>query len=131
MTQGPTLASRQKQAPGRGKFTLLKMASQGGIPKNVYTIPFLIYAYGVPETTFKRWRKNARSGIKRDEDNVVTEALKPGNVIEDRTVAREYYNARYFYVEKRLSEEKDKTLENSRTSTYGRKVAYDTNTIPN
>jgi hypothetical protein len=113
-----------KTKASRGKFTSMKKASQGGIPKNVYTIPFLIYAYGVPETTFKRWRKSARSGINRNQDNAVPEALKPGNVIEEHTVAREYYNARYFYVEKRLSEEKDKSLENSRTSTYGRKVAY-------
>ena len=40
-----------------GKFISLKKESQGGIPKNVYTVPYLIYAYGVPETTFKRWRK--------------------------------------------------------------------------
>jgi hypothetical protein len=113
-----------KTKASRGKFSSMKKASQGGIPKNVYTIPFLIYAYGVPETTIKRWRKNARSGINRNQDNVVPEALKPGNVIEELTVPREYYNAQYFYVEKRLSEEKDKSLENSRTSTYGRKVAY-------
>jgi hypothetical protein len=35
----------------------MKKASQGAVLKNVYTVPYLIYAYGVPETTFKRWRK--------------------------------------------------------------------------
>ncbi len=102
----------------------MKKAPQGGIPKNVYTVPFLIYAYGVPETTFKRWRKAAKNGVNHSIDNGKADELKPGNVIEERTVAREYYNARYFYVQKRLQEEKDEGGLSLSTNKYARQVAY-------
>jgi hypothetical protein len=54
----------------------MKKASQdGGIPKNVYTVPYLIYAYGVPETTFKRWRKAAKNCVNHSIDNAKADEL--------------------------------------------------------
>jgi hypothetical protein len=57
-------------------------------------------------------------------DNGKADELKPGNVIEERTVAREYYNARYFYVQKRMQEEKDEGGFSLSTNKYARQVAY-------
>ena len=75
-----TYVGQKKKSCG-GQFISLKKASQEGIPKNVYTAPYLIYAYGVPDTTFKRWRESARGGVTKCviEDSI-GDPLLPGNV---------------------------------------------------
>ena len=35
-------------------------------------------------------------------EDTLVDPLLPGNVIEDRNAAREYYNARYFYVQHKV-----------------------------
>jgi hypothetical protein len=37
-----------------GKYVSLKKSSQQGVPKNVCTIPYLMWAYDVTKCTFKR-----------------------------------------------------------------------------
>jgi hypothetical protein len=119
-----TYIGKKKKACG-GKFVSLKKASQEGIPKNVYTVPYLIYAYGVAETTFKRWRKSARGGVttKVVEDSV-GEVLLPGNVIEDRNVARQYYNGRYFFVQEMMKVAKASTVHWARDRVYAQRVKF-------
>jgi hypothetical protein len=39
-----------------GKFVSLKKASQEGVPKNIHTLGYLLFAYGVSKTTFFRKR---------------------------------------------------------------------------
>ncbi len=60
----------KKSKSSQGRFTSMKKASQSGIPKNVYTVQYLIYAYGVSETTFKRWRKAAKNGVNHSLEQV-------------------------------------------------------------
>jgi hypothetical protein len=88
-------------------------------------VPYLIYAYDVPEINFKRWRKSARGGVTKIviEDTLV-DPLLPGNVIEDRNAAREYYNARYFYVQQKVEAAKVNTVHLSREKVYARRVKY-------
>jgi hypothetical protein len=37
-------------------------SSKAGIPKGVYTIPYLLHAYDVPRSTFKRRKKEMKEG---------------------------------------------------------------------
>ena len=83
-----------------GKFVSLKRSSQAGIPKNVWTIPYLLHAYDVSRTSFQRYRKaggralNLDSRSKRDVDR--------GTVISNRELAKEIYCASFFYVRERI-----------------------------
>ncbi len=87
-----------------GKFVSLKTASQEGVPKNIHTLGYLFYAYGVSETTFFR---------KRDAFTCVTLPKEQGKglykdmtAIDNRSIAREFYTPRFFYArEKAMGEE--------------------------
>jgi hypothetical protein len=82
-----------------GKFVSLKKESQADVPKNMWTIPFLLYAYDVKRSNFQNKRKNDKLGVSK-----LTEGLKKrvqynkGDcVITDRSASRRKYNARYFF----------------------------------
>ena len=82
-----------------GKFVSLKKESQADVPKNMWTIPFLLYAYDVKRSSFQNKRKNDKLGVSK-----LTEGLKKrvqwnkGEcVITSRSASRKKYNARYFF----------------------------------
>lgn len=79
-----------------GKFISTKKLSQLKVPKGPYTLPYLLYAYDVPRTTFQRKRKEGRQGglhVKTDRRTL----RKNQFVIENRDLAASKYNARFFY----------------------------------
>jgi hypothetical protein len=45
-----------------GKYVSMKKSSQQGVPKNIYTIPYLMWAYNVSKCTFKRKLKESKQG---------------------------------------------------------------------
>jgi len=52
----------QGKASG-GKFVSLKKASQMDVPKNMWSLGYLVYAYGVDKATFRRRLKAVKEGI--------------------------------------------------------------------
>ncbi len=54
-----------------GKFVSLKKDTQADVPKNMWTIPFLLYAYDVKRSKFQNKRENDKLGVSK-----LTEGLK-------------------------------------------------------
>jgi hypothetical protein len=54
-----------------GKFVSLKKETQADVPKNMWTIPYLLYAYDVKRSNFQNKRKNDKLGVSK-----LTEGLK-------------------------------------------------------
>ncbi len=83
----------QGKASG-GKFVSLKKASQMDVPKNIWSLGYLVCAYGVDRATF-RWR------LKAEKEGIViggTIGKHIGtSVINNRVIARERYDANCFY----------------------------------
>ncbi len=48
-----------------GKFVSLKKESQADVPKNMWTIPFLLYAYDVKRSNFQNKQKNDKLGVSK------------------------------------------------------------------
>ena len=84
----------QGKASG-GKFVSLKKSSQLGVPKNVWTLGYLLHAYGVDKATFRRRWKASKEGI------AVCEPIGKHHigtsVINNRQLASERYDAKFFY----------------------------------
>ena len=78
-----------------GRFVSQKKGKQLGVPKNVHTIPYLMWAYDVNKCTFKRRLKQHKMGIPLRP----TEPTKHfgTSVIECRVLARERFNPKFFY----------------------------------
>jgi hypothetical protein len=77
-----------------GRFMSLKKESQIGIPKNFWTLGFLMYAYDVDKATFRRRLKAAKEGT------AIGETIGKHNgtsVITNRILARERYDPKFFY----------------------------------
>ena len=83
----------QGKASG-GKFLSLKKSSQMHVPKNMWSLGYLVYAYGVDKATFRR-------RLKAEQDGIViggTIGKHIGtSVINNRVLARERYDAKFFY----------------------------------
>jgi hypothetical protein len=82
-----------------GKFVSEKKESQRKIPKNMWTIPYLLHAYDVKRSNFQNKRRDDKKG-----DNVLTRGLarrvqynKGDCVITNRGASRRLYTERYFY----------------------------------
>jgi hypothetical protein len=76
-----------------GQFVSLKKASQMEVPKNVWTLGYLVYAYNIDEATFRRRLKTEKEGI------VVGAPIGKHigtSVINNRQLARERYDAKFF-----------------------------------
>jgi hypothetical protein len=76
-----------------GRFISLKKQSQLGVPKNIWTLGYLMHAYGLDKATFRRRWKAGKEGI--------TIGEKVGNhvgtsVINNCKLARERYDAKFF-----------------------------------
>ncbi len=87
--------TRGKESGGR--YVSKKGVRQKGVPQNVYTIPYLMWAYDVNKCTFKRRLKNQKMGIALVGDVAKPNVYKGQSVIENRELALERYNAKFFY----------------------------------
>ncbi len=83
----------------KGKFVSEKKERQRDIPKNMWSIPYLLHAYDVKRSNFQNKRRDDKKGI-----NVLTGGLakrvqynKGDCVITNRTASRRMYTARDFY----------------------------------
>ena len=69
-----------------GKFVSAKKESQRDVPKNVYTIGYLLHAYDVSRTSFYRYRKTGPPGeVSR---KIPTNGNAGKHVITDRAFAK-------------------------------------------
>ena len=96
--------AKGKQSGGR--FISLKKQSQIGVPKNIWTLGYLVYAYGVDKMTFRRRWKAAKEGITKTEtvgNHVGT------SVINNRKLARERYDAKFFYAREHALQSREAT----------------------
>ncbi len=84
-----------------GKFVSAKKESQAGIPKNMWTIPYLLYAYDVKRSNFQNKRKIDKDGAAKLTEGYKKRQLwnKGTCVISNRDAAKRKYNAnaRYFF----------------------------------
>ena len=83
-----------------GKFVSAKKESQRDVPKNVYTIGYLLHAYDVSRTSFYRYRKTGPPGeVSR---KIPTNGNAGKHVITDRAFAKAQYDARYFFIRDKM-----------------------------
>ncbi len=86
-----------------GKFVSLKRESQAHVPKNVHSLGYLLYAYGVSKTTFFRKRDAEKMGTALERANSKPAHLKHYHpeagktAIDNRVIARDYYTPRFFF----------------------------------
>ena len=85
-----------------GRWSSKKPKSQKDIPKNPLTIPYLLHAYGVSRSSFKRRVMADRKGVPMEafDRRKVTKTFV--SVIESRTAASNMYTPRYFYVKEAI-----------------------------
>ncbi len=85
-----------------GKFVSKKTPTQQGVPKNVHSLRYLLYAYNVSKTTFFR-RREAFTSVKLSK--VQGKGYNKGmTAIDNRGIASEWYTPRFFYArEKAMS----------------------------
>jgi hypothetical protein len=107
-----------------GKFVSLKKASQMGVPKNMWAPGHLIYAYGVDRATFRRRLKAEKEGM------VIGETIGKHigtSVISNRQLARERYDAKFFYAREKALTNREPTKADQNVpewDCYKYRVAY-------
>jgi hypothetical protein len=84
-----------------GKYITVKSASQIDVPKNMWTIPYLLHAYDVKRSNFQ----NKRNADKKGAAMLTVKDKKQYNkghcVITNRAASRRMYNAKYFFARKK------------------------------
>jgi hypothetical protein len=81
-----------------GKFVSQKKPSQQTVPKNPYTLGYLVYAYGVSKTTFFRRRDAEKCGAALNTPLVSVQRFEKGHTaIDNRANSRTYYTPRFFF----------------------------------
>ena len=96
--------------PGRdedGKFSFNKNVD---VPKNYLSLEFLLYAYDVSQSTFKRLRQRGGEALSKQVPH-----NKGKSVLLDADLATCIYNARYFYVTHQMKLWKKNNVQASRT----------------
>ncbi len=83
----------------KGKFVTKKTESQLDVPKQVWTIPYLLYAYDVKRSNFHNKRKADKNGVTNLTEGIEKQIQfnKGDCVITNRVASRRHYNARYFF----------------------------------
>jgi hypothetical protein len=76
-----------------------KKESQLDIPKNFWTIPYLLHAYDVKRSNFHNKRRADKNGVNNltDEYKKRIQFNKGDCVITNRAASRRHYNARYLF----------------------------------
>jgi hypothetical protein len=83
---------------GGGKFVSLKKTSQLNVPKNIWTIPYLLHAYDVKRSSFMDKRALDRKGVAFLTEKHRRKQYNKGDcVITNRVASRRKYNAIYFF----------------------------------
>jgi hypothetical protein len=90
-----------------GRHVTKKSAKQKDVPKNVHTIPYLMWAYEVSKCIFKRRLKQQKMGLPLCEASL-TKYIGL-SVIECRELARERYNPKFFYSHEKAMLSRDPT----------------------
>ncbi len=96
---------RLVSAHGVGKDNLsgrYKNNHKSGVPKGIFTIPYLLHAYDVKRSTFRIKMHDVKEGR-----IVLTETRKQTcyrsrSVINNSSMCKERYNARYFFVQEKV-----------------------------
>jgi hypothetical protein len=86
-----------------GRYISTKSTRQRGVPLNVYTIPYLMWAYNVNKCSFKRRLKSEKLGINIKPDVSASPVNKGLSVIESRELALERYNPKCFYAHEKAT----------------------------
>jgi hypothetical protein len=77
-----------------GKFTFAKNVD---VPKNHLSLAYLLHAYGVSQSTFKRLRQRGGEAIQKQVPH-----NKGLSVVTDKDYARAVYISRYFFVNSQM-----------------------------
>jgi hypothetical protein len=82
-----------------GKFVSLKKESQAHVPKNVHSLGYLLYAYGVSKTTFFRKRDAEKMGpsSEKESSNTPYQPVAGKTSIDNQAIARDFYTPRFFF----------------------------------
>jgi hypothetical protein len=87
-----------------GKFVSQKKESQQDIPKNMWTIPYLLYAFDLKRSNFQNKRKadkKVATTLTREMNQKRVQYNKGDCVITNRAASRRKYNARYCFSRKK------------------------------
>jgi hypothetical protein len=105
--------------PGRdedGKFTFCKNVD---VPKNYLSLEFILYAYDVSQSTFKRLRQRGGEALPKQVPH-----NKGQCVLLDAKLASCIYSARYFYVAHQMKLWKKNNLQASQTRTITQRKTF-------
>jgi hypothetical protein len=105
--------------PGRdedGKFTFCKNVD---VPKNYFSLEFLLYAYDASQSTFKRLRQRGGEALPKQVPH-----NKGQFVLLDTKLASCIYSARYFYVVHQMKLWKKNNLQVSQTRTITQRKTF-------
>jgi hypothetical protein len=85
-----------------GKYVSQKSASQSDVPKNMWTIPYLLHAYDVKRINFQNKRNQDKKGAAMLTHKDKKQYNKGDDcVITNRAASRRMYNAKYFFARKK------------------------------
>jgi hypothetical protein len=96
----PRLVSQHGVFNGKldGRF----QKNKAGIPTGVFTVPYLLHAYDLSESSFKRKRKESKEGKICKPVAAQANHHRGTSVINNSQLSKERYNARYFFVRKKM-----------------------------
>jgi hypothetical protein len=87
-----------------GQFVSLKKESQAHVPKNVHSLGYLLYAYGVAKTTFFRKRDAEKMGPSTEKVSTGHDRNKPRQgqkagktAINNHAIACDFYTPRFVF----------------------------------
>jgi hypothetical protein len=78
-----------------------KSASQIDVPKNMWTIPYLLHAYDVKRSNFQNKRNQNKKGAAMLTQQEEKQYNKGDCVITNRAASRRTYNAKHFFARKK------------------------------
>jgi hypothetical protein len=84
-----------------GKYVSMKSASQIDVPKNMWTIPYILHAYDVKRSNFQNKRNQDKKGAAMLTQKEKKQYNKGDCVITNRAASRRMYNAKYFFARKK------------------------------
>jgi hypothetical protein len=115
----------QRSKDSGGRYVSAKTSKLQGVPTNVYTIPYLMWAYDLSKCTFKRRLKEQKMGV-TVKQNIPTKHTGQF-VIDCRELARERYNPKFFYCHEQAMLWREPTCDEQRVpewSKYKYRVGY-------
>ncbi len=84
----------------------VESSSKAGVPKGIFTIPYLLYAYDVSRSSFKRrkkdWKKDFKVGTISKPESEKPTCNHGTSVINNSAMCKERYSARFCFVQEKL-----------------------------